>query len=145
MSRDSLRALEVLALVGVGGFAGANLRYAVASHSLATNLVLATLGRDAVSLAARGLLGTLAVNAVGSLALGFLVYEAVGDSVLSEGSRTVLATGFLSSFTTYSTFAVQTAGVSPPLMVANVAANYLLGFAGVVAGRALATRYGGGA
>lgn len=112
-------------LVGVGGFAGANLRYAV-------------------TLFAPGLPGTLAVNAAGSLALGFLVYEAVGTSVLAEESRTLLTTGFLSSLTTYSTFAVQTAGVAPLLMVANVAANYLLGFVGVVVGRALAVRYGGG-
>jgi len=57
------------------GFAGATLRYAV-------------------SLLAPGLLGTLTVNAVGSLALGFLVYEAVGRSALSEASRTLLTTGF---------------------------------------------------
>jgi CrcB protein len=117
--------LETLALVGIGGFAGANLRYAV-------------------SLLVSDLAATLAVNAAGSLALGFLVYVAAGTDPLNERARTVLTTGFLSSLTTYSTFAVQTAGVSPPLLVANVAANYLLGFAGVVLGRALALRYGGG-
>ncbi|WP_232702876.1 CrcB family protein [Halobacterium wangiae] len=126
MSRHSPGTLGTLALVGAGGFAGATLRYAVA-------------------LLAPGLPGTLAVNAAGSLALGFLVYEAVGRSVLSESSRTLLATGVLSSLTTYSTFAVQTAGVAPPLMVANVAANYGLGFLGVLVGRSLAVRYGGGA
>ena len=126
MSRHIHWSLETLALVGAGGFAGANLRYAVA-------------------LLAPGLPGTLAVNAAGSLALGFLVYEAAGRSVLSEQSRTLLATGFLSSLTTYSTFAVQTAGVSPTLLVGNVAANYCLGFLGVLVGRSLAVRYGGGA
>jgi CrcB protein len=126
MSRQTLGALETLALVGVGGFAGANLRYAVA-------------------LLAPGLPGTLAVNAAGSLALGLLVYEAAGRGVLSEQSRMLLATGVLSSLTTYSTFAVQTAGVSPALMVGNVAANYGLGFLGVVLGRSLALRHGGGA
>ncbi|WP_336036396.1 CrcB family protein [Halobacterium yunchengense] len=120
------RALTVAALVGVGGFAGSVLRYAVA-------LVVPGLG------------GTLAVNAVGSFALGALVYEAVGSSALGDGARTLLGTGFLSSLTTYSTFAVETASVAPPLMAANVLANYALGFLGVVAGRALAVRYGGGA
>jgi CrcB protein len=119
------RWLETFALVGVGGFVGANLRYGV-------------------SLFVSDLAATLAVNAAGSLALGFLVYVAAGTDPLNERARTVLTTGFLSSLTTYSTFAVQTAGVSPPLLVANVAANYLLGFAGVVLGRALALRYGGG-
>lgn len=125
MSRHPLRTLEAVALVGVGGFAGANLRYAVA-------------------LLAPGLQATLAVNAAGSLALGFVVYDAAGRGILTDESRTVLATGFLSSLTTYSTFAVQTAGVPPLLMVGNVVANYALGFLGVVVGRWLAVRHGGG-
>ena len=120
------RLATTLALVAVGGFAGATLRWAVA-------------------LLAPGLPGTLAVNAVGSLALGFLVYEAVGTSALADEARTLLGTGVLSSFTTYSTFAVESASVAPPLLVANVVANYGLGFAGVLVGRALAGRYGGGA
>lgn len=126
MGLDYRRALAVLALVAVGGFTGANLRYAV-------------------SLLAPGLPGTLAVNAAGSLALGVLVYAAADSDAIGERARRLLGTGFLSSLTTYSTFAVQTAGVSPSLMVANVVANYLLGFLGVVAGRALVVRYGGGA
>jgi len=121
----SPRTLSTPALVAVGGFAGAILRYAV-------------------SLLAPGLPGTLAVNAAGSLALGCLVYESVGGSAFSERARTLLGTGFLASLTTYSTFAVQTAGVSPRLMAANVAANYLLGFGGALVGRALAVRYRGG-
>jgi CrcB protein len=126
MGRHYRRALTAFALVAVGGFAGANLRYAVA-------------------LLAPGLPGTLAVNAAGSFALGALVYAAADADALGERARRLLGTGFLSSLTTYSTFAVQTAGVSPRLMVANVVANYALGFLGVVAGRALVARYGGGA
>ena len=125
MATRPLRTLEALVLVGVGGFAGANLRYAAA-------------------LITPGLLGTLAVNALGSVALGFLVYEAAGRGLLGRESRILLGTGFLSSLTTYSTFAVQTAGVSPALMVGNVAANYAFGFAGVVVGRWIAVTHGGG-
>ena len=118
------RLAKPIALVAVGGFVGATLRWAV-------------------SLLVPGLPGTLAVNAVGSLLLGVLVYEAVGTSALADEARTLLGTGFLSSLTTYSTFAVESASVAPPLMVANVVANYALGFAGVLVGRALAVRYGG--
>jgi len=125
MTENAGRLPTAVALVAVGGFAGATLRWAV-------------------SLLASGLPGTLAVNAAGSLALGFLVYEAVGTSALADEARTLLGTGFLSSLTTYSTFAVESASVAPPLMVANVAANYGFGFAGVLVGRALAVRYGGG-
>jgi len=113
--------LESLALVAIGGFAGSNLRYF-------TSLVLP------------GLPGTLAVNALGSFALGFVLYETMYSGVLASETRAVVSTGFLSSLTTYSTFAVQTAHSPPLLLVGNILANYALGFAGVVAGRALALR-----
>ncbi|MGB9964797.1 CrcB family protein [Halobacterium hubeiense] len=125
MASDRRPALAAVALVAVGGFAGANLRYAV-------------------SLLAPGLTGTLAVNAAGSFALGALVYAAANSDPLGERARRLLGTGLLSSLTTYSTFAVQTAAAPPALLAANVAANYALGFLGVLAGRALAYRYGGG-
>jgi CrcB protein len=117
--------LETLALVGVGGFAGSNLRYFAA-------------------LVVPGVFGTLVVNAVGSFVLGFVLYEASYAGLLSEKTRVVLATGFLSSLTTYSTFAVQTAQLAAPVpLVANVVANYALGFAAVLLGRALARRLAG--
>ena len=55
-----------------------------------------------------------------------------------------VVTGFLSSLTTYSTFALQTAVLRRPAwIVANVLATYCLGLAGVLAGRSLATRVDG--
>lgn len=117
----ALERLEPLALVGVGGFAGAALRHAVAA-----------------TLPGGFPWGTLAVNVLGSFALGVLLYEARLVGALSADTRLVLGTGFLSSFTTYSTFAVQTAALSPPVAAANVGANYALGAAAVVAGRHVA-------
>jgi CrcB protein len=116
--RHPLRRVETVALVAIGGFAGSNLRYLV-------------------DLLAGGLTATLAVNAAGSLALGFVLYEARRSDVLAPETRSVLATGFLSSLTTYSTFALQSVQSSPLVFLANVGANYTLGFAGVLAGRAL--------
>ena len=120
MSDDHpLRTLEAPALVATGGFAGANLRYLL-------------------GLALPDLLGTLAANALGSFALGFVLYGSLRVGPLSDRARLLVATGFLSSFTTYSTFAVRTATLdSPLLMLGNVGATYALGFAGVLAGRAL--------
>jgi CrcB protein len=112
------RLIPVL-LVAVGGFAGAVLRHAVAA-----------------ALPGGFPWGTLAVNVAGSFALGGLLFEAELAGRLSAETRLVLGTGLLSSFTTYSTFAVQTASLSPTLAVANVSANYALGFAAVLAGRA---------
>ena len=107
-------------LVAIGGFAGAVLRHAVAV-ALPGNLPW----------------GTLAVNVAGSFALGVLVYETRLTGRLGPRTRLLVGTGFLSSFTTYSAFAVETAALSPSLAVANVGANYVLGFAAVLVGRAV--------
>ena len=69
--------------------------------------------------------------------LGIVLYEARLADMLSTETRLIVGTGFLSSFTTYSTFAVQTASLSPAWAVGNVLANYALGIAGVLAGRAV--------
>jgi CrcB protein len=114
-----LERAEPLLLIAVGGFAGAILR-----HLLAVTLPTATLPW-----------GTLAANVLGAFALGVLLYEARLTGMLSPETRLVVGTGFLSSFTTYSTFAVETAGLAPRFAAANVAANYVLGFLAVVCGR----------
>ncbi|QLG50133.1 CrcB family protein [Natrinema halophilum] len=116
--------LETLALIAVGGFAGSNLR-----------LLAMELLSDVPSI--------VLVNAAGSAVLGFLVYEAEYAGHIGSRTRTVFATGFLSSLTTYSTFALQTAfAPSPVAIVGIVAANYGLGIAGVLAGRTVARRLG---
>lgn len=117
----ALSRLEPLLLIAVGGFVGAALRHAVA-----------------VALPANFPWGTLAVNVLGSFALGVLLYEAHLADMLSAETRLVVGTGFLSSFTTFSTFAVQTSSLDPALAGVNILANYVLGFAAVVAGRAVA-------
>jgi CrcB protein len=121
MDERPLVRLETAALVAVGGFAGATLRYLTGQ-------------------AVAGLAGTLLVNVVGSFLLGFLVYEAELAGVLSKRGRVVLATGFLSSFTTYSTFALEIATAAPAVAVGYAAGSYALGFMAVLAGRALAGR-----
>jgi CrcB protein len=108
-----LRTLEIVFLVAIGGFAGANLRYVF-------------------SLAIPGLGGTFAANVLGCLALGFLV------GLLAEETSFVAATGFLSSFTTYSTFALEVVQ-SPTLTgIGYVGATYACGFVAVLVGRRLA-------
>ncbi|MFB6139379.1 MAG: CrcB family protein [Halosimplex sp.] len=113
--------VESVVLIAIGGFAGSNLRFFTAGLL-------------------PGMPGTLVVNALGSFALGFVLYETIYSGVLATETRAVVSTGFLSSFTTYSTFALQSARAGPALLVANVVANYALGFASVLVGRALARR-----
>ncbi|WP_436907077.1 fluoride efflux transporter FluC [Halosimplex marinum] len=126
MSDDrALTRPESLALVAVGGFAGAALRYAVA-----------------LALPGAFPWGTLAANGLGSFALGVLLYEKRFSDAVSAEARLVVGTGFLSSFTTYSTFAAETTTLAgtggPTLAAANVAANYAVGLAGVLCGRRVA-------
>jgi len=52
--------------------------------------------------------GTLAVNLMGSFALGFLMPLALRTDVVSPMLRLTLATGVLGGFTTYSTFSYET-------------------------------------
>jgi len=51
---------------------------------------------------------TLVVNAVGSFLLGFLVIWFLDKTHLSDLLRLLLTVGFLGSFTTFSTFSVET-------------------------------------
>ena len=119
MDGNRLLTAEEVVLVAVGGFVGANSRFLVA-------------------LLWSGLGGTLVVNALGSFLLGIVVYEARYTGFLSERTQLVVATGFLSSFTTYSTFVLQSAQAPPLLLVGNVIGSYTLGFAGVFLGREVA-------
>jgi CrcB protein len=118
--------LELLALVGIGGFAGSNLRYLVA-------------------LQLPGLAGTLLVNTLGSAALALLLYAGRDTDAVGRRTRLVLGTGVLPSFTTYSTFAVETARVALPTAVGYVLATHALGFGAVVVGQTAVTRLAGGA
>jgi CrcB protein len=113
--------LEPLVLVALGGFGGAVCRYLV---GLAAPVSFPW--------------GTVAVNVLGSFLLGLLLYESRLVGSLSAETRLVVGTGFLSSFTTYSTFAVETSVLSPTLAALNVTANYGLGVLAVLAARLLA-------
>lgn len=78
------------------------------------------------------------MNVLGSFALGFILYEMRYSGILAGETGAVVSTGFLSSFTTYSTFALQSAQASAIVLLGNVVANYALGFTGVLIGRSLA-------
>jgi CrcB protein len=110
-----MRRLDPL-YVGVGGFVGAVLRWGVGVF-------------------VPGEPGTLVVNVLGSFALGVLVTVAT-----AHRTRVLLGTGLLSSFTTYSTLAVETAALVPAMGVVNVGANYALGITAAALGVAWGRR-----
>lgn len=112
-----LKHLESIVVVGVGGFAGSNLRYFVelcVPNSLAA---------------------TMLINVLSSLALSFIIYENLLSGRISEASRTLMTTGFLASFTTSSTFIVDALTTTPTLAIGYIIGSYGLGFGAVLVGR----------
>ena len=104
--------------VAAGGFAGALARHAVA-----------------VAFPTTFPWGTLAVNGAGAFLLGLVVYGRATRARLSDAARLFVATGFLSSFTTYSTFASEVLALPSPLAAAYVAVTYGVGFAAALLAR----------
>jgi len=115
------RFLAAIFVIGIGGFAGATSRYLF-------DIFLAS-----------SLLSTLTVNVLGCIALGFLLADGISAELISDRSMLVLATGFISSFTTYSNFVLDAVLAEPMIAVGYVGASYGLGFIGVLIGRYVAT------
>lgn len=81
-------------LIAVGAALGANARYLVGTWAGAR------FGADFPY-------GTLLVNVAGSLALGFFSALVTGRLRLSPDARLLLAVGFLGSYTTFSSYTVE--------------------------------------
>jgi CrcB protein len=103
--------------------------------------------RDRRLAAERFPLGTLAVNLIGCLLFGLVWGWLEPRLGFSAQTRTVLLTGFLGAFTTFSTFAFETAtllqGGQTAAAALNVTLQTVLGVALVLAGLALARAISG--
>lgn len=122
--------------------------------ALAAAGAVGTVGRWALSgwvykLAGEGFPhGTLAVNVLGCLLLGFGMELVVLTDVLPVGWRAPLTVGFLGAFTTFSTFGYETMRYVEDgawhSALANIALNLLLGLGAVWVGFIAArTAFGG--
>jgi len=82
--------------------------------------------------------GTLAVNVVGSFALGLLMAGLLEHAVTGPTTRTFWTIGVLGAFTTFSTFSYETLALLSigdwSAGMANVAANLGLGLAAALIG-----------
>jgi len=115
--------------IGLGGFFGAIGRYSISKWIA---------NRYSSSFP----FGTLAVNMVGSLLLGFLLTYFLDKSTLSPIYRTAITTGFLGALTTFSTFAFETVILfeeeSYVFAFLSIFSNLFLGFILVLIGIKLA-------
>jgi len=114
--------LETVLLIAVGGFAGSNLRYFVELT------IPSTLG------------ATFAVNVLGSFALALILTEASTIGALSDRAKFVFGTGFLYSFTTFSTFVLDVVSADPLVGLGYVVASYVTAFVAVLLGRTVVAR-----
>ena len=116
--------------VGVGGFAGAVLRYWLsgAIQQFSRNHIFP--------------FGTLAVNLLGCLVIGFLSQLAEEYDVFTIESRAFVLVGILGGFTTFSTFGNETMNLLRDgqniLAFGNMVGHLILGIGAVWLGRALA-------
>ena len=119
-----------LLLAGVGGFLGSVLRYSVSGFV------------QGLSRSIDFPYGTLAVNLLGCLAIGFLSQLAEARGIFTAETRTLVFIGVLGGFTTFSAFGNETINLwregESLLAVTNVAAHLVLCLGAVWISRALA-------
>ncbi|HEY9147861.1 MAG TPA: fluoride efflux transporter CrcB [Gammaproteobacteria bacterium] len=119
-------------VIAAGGAVGALLRF------WSANWVYAMLGRGFPY-------GTLVVNVLGSLLMGFCYVWLVERSSLGPEWRALIMVGFLGAFTTFSTFSIETMNLLEGGAVVKALLNMVLSvmlcvaaaWLGLVAGRQL--------
>ena len=103
-----------LLLVGVGGFVGSVLRY------LTSGFVLKLFGKPYFPY------GTLVVNIIGCLLIGFLIGLSENRQLFTPETRVLIFVGFLGGFTTYSTFGYEVFSFARDGQIISVLVNILL-------------------
>ncbi len=121
-----------LLLVGVGGFLGSSLRYAVAVACARFYPALVFP------------LATVLVNIVGCFVIGYIGGLAAFKQILSEHGRLFVFTGVLGGFTTFSAFGLETFSLlrsgQSALAFLNIFLQLVIGLTAVALGHYAATR-----
>lgn len=121
-------------LVGIGSFVGGILRYGL------NTWVHRVLGSPWFPF------GTLAVNVLGCLVIGFLTGLAESWTTFSSGARIFVFVGVLGGFTTFSAFALESYALARDThhgaALVNIGLQVMLGLLAVWIGHALGQRIG---
>ena len=118
-------------IIGAGGFIGAVLRFLISSwvQTRSGSIVFP--------------FGTLAVNMIGCLVIGFLTYLVETRSFFSTEIRSFILIGLLGAFTTFSTFGIETLSLIRDnridLAALNAGSQVVVGVALVWLGRIIAS------
>ncbi|RDY29216.1 fluoride efflux transporter CrcB [Romboutsia weinsteinii] len=111
--------------IGLGGFIGAILRYLVSVEA-------------AKYIDSKLPAGTLIVNILGGLLIGFIMQLTKDSNVISDELKLFLTTGLMGGLTTFSTFSYETVNLFSRehylLAGINILLNVLLSILGVVIG-----------
>jgi CrcB protein len=82
--------------------------------------------------------GTLVINVLGCLAIGYVMQIALNSDIMSATTRVVITIGFLGAFTTFSTFSYETARFLAEgawlSAILNIAMNVGIGLAATLLG-----------
>jgi CrcB protein len=82
--------------------------------------------------------GTLAINVLGCLAIGYIMQLALNSDIISPNLRIIVTIGFLGAFTTFSTFSYETMKLLEDgalvSAIMNVASNLGLGLLATLLG-----------
>lgn len=116
----SLSLFVMIGLVAIGGIGGTVSRY-----------LLGVISGEAY-------LMTVLVNISGCFCLGLILFSTSTTHVIDRRIQALLATGFFSSFTTYSTFIADIFFLTPMLAVLYIAISYLGGIAAIIVSRRVA-------
>ena len=116
--------MKGILFIALGGSIGAPLRYLVSRH---------------INSISGGILpyGTLSVNVIGSIVIGFL-FSLFNNVVVDENYKSLLSIGFLGAFTTFSSYSLETVSLFTDgeyrYAVLNLVLNNVFAIAGAFAG-----------
>lgn len=124
-----MQKIELIAIVGCGGFIGAVLRYIISLNAAKI------FGADFPY-------GTLIANIIGAIIIGFVMKMSLDTSLITPNTKLFLTTGMMGGLTTFSTFSYETVTMINSgqyvLGALNLGLNVVLSFIGVTLGMIVA-------